>query len=64
VRLRFELDTLMLLWNGPHPLDPEWRQRSVRLILEAGDPAGPQDPVRISCSENERGFAATEAALR
>jgi urea carboxylase-associated protein 2 len=64
VRLRFELDTLVLLWNGPHPLDPEWQRRTVRLILEAGEPAGPQDPVRISCSENERGFAATEAALR
>jgi urea carboxylase-associated protein 2 len=64
VRLRFELDTLLVLWNGPHPMDPEWRPRHVRLILNTEEPAGPEDPVRMRCAENERGFAASEAALR
>jgi urea carboxylase-associated protein 2 len=63
VRLRFELDTLLVLWNGPHPLAPEWRSSAVRLILRSAEPAGPQDVVRRACAENERGFAATEAAL-
>jgi uncharacterized protein len=63
VALRFELDTLLLLWNGPHPLAGQWRKRPVRLILEQTEPAGPDDAVRCSCAENERGFAATEAAL-
>ena len=64
VRLRFELDTLLVLWSGPHPLDADWRARPVRVILEETDPAGPEDAVRMRCAENERGFAATEAALR
>jgi urea carboxylase-associated protein 2 len=64
VRLRFELDTLLVLWCGPHPLDPEWRARPVRLILEEAEPAGRDDAVRMRCAENERGFAASEAELR
>jgi len=64
VTLRFELDTLVVLWNGPHPLDTAWRVRPVRLILEEIAPAPPEDAVRMRCAENERGFAATEAALR
>jgi uncharacterized protein len=63
VKLRFELDTLLVLWCGPHPLDAKWRERPVRLLLEQGQPAGPEDVVRTSCAENERGFAASEAAL-
>jgi len=63
VRLRFELDTLIVLWNGPHPLDSEWRERPVRVTLRESEPAGPTDATRMSCAENERGFAATEAAL-
>ena len=63
VTLRFELDTLLVLWNGPHPLDTEWRARPVRVILTAAAQAGAQDAVRCSCEENERGFAASEAAL-
>jgi uncharacterized protein len=63
VRLRFELDTLLVLWAGPHPLDPEWQPRPVQLIFEAGAPAAAADPVRAACAENERGFAASEAVL-
>jgi uncharacterized protein len=62
VKLRFELDTLVVLWNGPHPLAEEWLARPVRLVIDPIQPAGAQDPVRTSCPENERGFAITEAA--
>lgn len=64
VKLRFELDTLLVLWNGPHPLAAGWSAPAVHLLLEDAAPAGPEDPVRVGCEENERGFAASEAALR
>lgn len=65
VTMRFELDTLVLLCSVPHPLDPspEWRPRPVRLLVEPASPAPPDDPVRMACPENERGFAASEAVL-
>ena len=66
VTVRFELDTLVVLSNVPHPLDPvrEWSPRLVRLELAVVAEAAQDDPVRIACPENERGFAASEAALR
>lgn len=66
VTLRFELDTLVVLCGVPHPLDPagEWRPRPVALRLERVDATTHEDPVRRACEENERGFAASEAALR
>ena len=66
VTVRFELDALVVLCSVPHPLDPaaEWSPRPVRLRCAAVAPPGPDDPVRTACPENERGFAATEAALR
>jgi uncharacterized protein len=64
VKLRFELDTLLVLWCGPHPLASEWREAPVRLLIEEVEPAGLDDLTRTACAENERGFAATEAALR
>jgi hypothetical protein len=65
VTLRFELDALVVLAAVPHPLDPStaWSPRPVRLVVEAADPAAADDPVRLACPENERGFAASEAAL-
>jgi urea carboxylase-associated protein 2 len=62
VTLRFELDTLVVLCAVPHPLDPapEWRPRSVSLGLDELPGAAANDPVRLACPENERGFAATE----
>jgi uncharacterized protein len=63
VTVRFELDTLVVLSSVPHPLDPapEWSPRAVRLVLAAVPPVPADDPVRLACPENERGFAATEA---
>jgi len=65
VTLRFELDTLVVLSCAPHPLDPtpEWAPRPVAIELDAVEPAGEDDPVRLACPENERGFAASEEAL-
>lgn len=64
VTLRFELDTLVVLCAVPHPLDPApaWRPRPVRLELATVAPAAADDPVRLACPENGRGFAASEAA--
>ena len=65
VTLRFELDTLVLLSNVPHPLDPaaEWGPPPVQLALDRDAPAAADDAVRLACPENERGFAASEAVL-
>jgi urea carboxylase-associated protein 2 len=64
VTLRFELDSLVVLSSVPHPLDAEWRPRPVRLLLAEAPPAAADDAVRMACPENERAFAASEAALR
>jgi urea carboxylase-associated protein 2 len=65
VTIRFELDSLVVLTSGPHPLDPasEWPARRVGLRLELVDPPGEDDPVRCACPENRRGFSASEAVL-
>lgn len=60
--LRADSDLLVLLNSAPHPLDrtPVWDARPVGLAILAVGPAGPEDPVRRACPENERGFAATD----
>lgn len=63
VKLRFELDTLVVLCNAPHPMAGRWDGGPVRVVLDRAVQAGPADPVRIACPENERGFAVTEASL-
>jgi urea carboxylase-associated protein 2 len=65
VTLRFELDTLVLLSNVPHPMAPsgEWAPGRVGLFLHRVPEAPPDDPVRLACPENERGFAASEAVI-
>ena len=66
VELRFEMDTLVVLSNTPHPLDPRRRYGPppVELAISDGPPAGADDPCRLSRPENGRGFALTEAYLR
>ena len=63
VELRFEMDTLVVLTNTPHPLDPSptYAPPPVTLSLFEGPAPGPDDPCRIFRPENERGFALTEA---
>jgi urea carboxylase-associated protein 2 len=61
VDLRFEMDTLVVLTNTPHPLDPAERYDppTVSLSIRAGAPAQADDPCRTSRPENERGFVLT-----
>ena len=63
VELRFEMDTLVVLSNTPHPLDPNpsYSPKPVGLFVSDGSPAGEADPCRLSRPENARGFALTEA---
>jgi urea carboxylase-associated protein 2 len=62
VELRAEMNTLVVLSNTPHPLDPSrvYAPKPVALTVRAGVPAGPADPCRLSCPENGRGFTLTE----
>lgn len=63
VELRAELNTLIVLSNTPHPLDPSpiYAPKPVSLLVTSGAPAGREDPCRLSRPENGRGFALTEA---
>ncbi len=61
VVLRADMDVLVLLNTCPHPLDPgPWAPRPVGLAVGEVGVAGADDPVRLACPENERGFAATD----
>jgi len=63
VELRFEMDTLVVLSNTPHPLDPEplYHTPPVEVWICDGPVPGPEDRCRTSRSENGRGFQLTEA---
>jgi uncharacterized protein len=63
VELRAELDTLVVLSNTPHPLDPStsYAPKPVALTIRTGAPASPTDPCRLSRPENARGFTLTES---
>jgi uncharacterized protein YcgI (DUF1989 family) len=66
VELRFEMDTLIALSTVPHPLDtaPGYAPKHVGIVAWSSGTAGPEDPCRLSCPENQRGFANTELAYR
>jgi len=66
VELRSEMNTLVVLSNTPHPLDPatHYTVRPVHLGVRIAPPVAADDPCRTSCAENERGFALTEAYFR
>lgn len=61
VDLRAEMDTLVVLNSCQHPLDPtpEWSPKPIDLTLYRADPVTDDDPCRVSCPENGRGFANT-----
>jgi urea carboxylase-associated protein 2 len=63
VELRFEMDTLVVLSNTPHPLDPAttYGPPPVALAITAGPAPAADDRCRLSRPENGRGFALTEA---
>lgn len=62
VELRADLDTLVVLSNTPHPMDPSSRYAPppVELELRSGVPASEDDRSRLSCPENGRGFALSD----
>jgi len=63
VELRAEMNTLVVLSNTPHPLDPSttYGPKPALLTIRAGAPATEKDPCRLSRPENARGFQLTES---
>ncbi len=66
IDLRSEMDVLVVATAVPHPLDqaPAYAPKPIGIELWHADPPGPQDPCRLSRSENGRGFERTEAMFR
>lgn len=66
VELRCEMDVLVLISTAPHPLDsrPDYAPGKVALVAWDSGTAGPDDPCRLSCPENGRGFQNTEILYR
>ncbi len=62
VELRAEMDTLLVLDAGMHPLNPstEYLRKPVKIELLACEPAAADDPCRMLCPENQRGFENSE----
>ncbi|HYQ00306.1 MAG TPA: urea amidolyase associated protein UAAP1 [Polyangiaceae bacterium] len=63
IELRSEMNTLVVLSNTPHPLDPAttYSSKPVHLGVRLAATVAADDLCRVSCPENERGFALTEA---
>jgi urea carboxylase-associated protein 2 len=61
VQLRAEMDTLLVLDTGMHPLNPAptYQTKPVQVSVLPCSPAMPDDPCRTFCPENERGFINT-----
>ena len=66
VELRAEMNTLVVLSNTPHPLNPAsvYAPGPVRLEIRRAGKPGPEDAVRNFRPENGRGFSNTEALFR
>ena len=62
VTLRAEMDTLMMLDTGMHPLNPasQYLRKPVKIPVMDCPPALEDDACRTFCPENARGFANTE----
>jgi urea carboxylase-associated protein 2 len=62
VELRAEMNVLIILNTCPHPLDPRrtFEPKPVKVGIYRVPPAAADDPCRISCPENGRGFTLTE----
>jgi uncharacterized protein len=62
VDLRFEMNVLLVLATCQHPLDPttQYQPRDIQLTAWHSRPAPRNDPCRMRCPENERGFRNTE----
>jgi urea carboxylase-associated protein 2 len=62
VALRAEMNLLVILDTGQHPLDPNphYAPKSVKFSVRSALPVAADDPCRLSCPENARGFINTE----
>ena len=62
VDLRFEMNVLVVLSAAPHPMDPSstYAPGPVRLTAWRSGTAGANDPCRLRCPENDRGYINTE----
>jgi urea carboxylase-associated protein 2 len=62
VELRAEMNVLVLLNTCPHPLDPGkvYAPKPVELSIARVPVPRPDDPCRVLCRENARGFLLTE----
>jgi len=62
VDLRFEMDCIVLLHAGPHPLShlPKYAPPGVQLQAWRSDPVTADDRCRMRCPENQRGYINTE----
>ncbi|MDB5881810.1 MAG: urea carboxylase-associated protein 2 [Ramlibacter sp.] len=62
IDLRFEMNVLVVLSAAPHPLDPSPRYApgAVQMTAWRSGTAGANDPCRLRCPENDRGFINTE----
>jgi urea carboxylase-associated protein 2 len=62
LELRAEMNVLTILNTCQHPLDPNprYEPKPVHLSIRRAEPAGPDDPCRVSRPENGRGFTMTE----
>ena len=58
VKLRFEMDTLVILHTCPHPLNtlPTYPDAPMTLALSMAAPIAEDDECKNSCAENIRGF--------
>jgi urea carboxylase-associated protein 2 len=58
VTLRFEMDTLVVMHNCPHPLntDEHYPRAPVQIHLEKAEPVAADDFCLNLCDENRRGF--------
>lgn len=62
VDLRAEMHVLVALSGCPHPMDPaaDYAPRDVKLEVFRAHPVAADDPCRLRCPENGRGFTNTE----
>ena len=56
--LRFEMDTLVIMHNCPHPLSEaeDYPRSPVQIHLQKAAPVSPDDECMNHCDENRRGF--------
>lgn len=62
IELRAEMNVLTILNTCQHPLDPNplYVPKPVNVSIRRVEPPKQDDPCRLSCPENDRGFTLTE----